>query len=1079
MSTTLNITLTPAMLAQYNSPNVTFQVYVFGNNDPTPMSGTGQLQSILGSNLTPTISVPLNPSDETIAGGKVYFVIQNSASPVAITQESDINWTNAVTNGFRFDSIEFTLSNAETDVVNLTSVEDFGFAMMLDVAGQPTASYALSAADMFTQLSNIGYQGASTLATFSGGFLNGQTLGAISPTTSLSQVSGAPGATVFNADQWSSYLTAMATATTWNPTISGYFAGGADANNIYHNAAYYAYEVSYSGGYYWLSPTAESQVQGYIRISTADLQNSIYSTLGNVEIFTSQTDTSNPYLILDNGGPEMNVGANNQWGAALAQFLLGFTAGYYGVNGQSQNSLVTDGINLNSNTNWDPVYAFGQNLVSGDAPTFMDPYAAVFFANSNSYGSSYSDALMSQYAVGGPQVTIGTSGGDVSTIGLTIFGDNETPSTTSPGAYTTPVIYNYIAPPVGGYDIVGAAEANPTTPRSIVLSFVNADVQLADDVPVTLRLYNGLDSDGNPQWVEANLGSPDSLWTTWNFQLDGNNNYIMNSDGSYQVVADPNAVSVPGSMTFAFLPTVVSGTAWYQVVVGTDGSATQKIFNLYTNTDSDAEFMTGAGDLAVDGLARVSADASTPNTFTVNFLYGTTSTVDSSLLTQTGNFTYYGAMPDAPVAGTLSAGSFSAASGQTGQVSNTITMTSGDVAFGWTGDNSDPNTSSWISGRTNKVNSLNVALLSFAGGSSIAPLAIAGDLDGQWTSTVSQQLGNGTYTVTMQEFSYNDTAFANALTANSNALNLTISLSSLDMTHSARGIGLVDDVTSTEGNWLSLETLSSSLSPEATLILYRVDGSGQMIDSEGNAVSSLSDATMAYVGSVHSDSGATLFNGSQMVYLGLGQELRFAVQTGANSINMLPGFSASSPGDGIMHVNVGGVQLSVTIQNTLDASDNLASVQRIYDLPMVYLTHGQELTVDVAGSASNTNQLHFVRLDIDFTTGALSVGGVAYGDTDAFHTAVLSHMDSGYSTSNGGGTFHAASDWTVSGDDGYYVPVLITQSGNIFLPGNGNSGGYEYIRTFGENTFGFEDLTAAQGSDFDYNDMVMRLVPNI
>jgi hypothetical protein len=28
---------------------------------------------------------------------------------------------------------------------------------------------------------------------------------------------------------------------------------------------------------------------------------------------------------------------------------------------------------------------------------------------------------------------------------------------------------------------------------------------------------------------------------------------------------------------------------------------------------------------------------------------------------------------------------------------------------------------------------------------------------------------------------------------------------------------------------------------------------------------------------------------------------------------------------------------------------------------------------------------------------------------------------------------------------------------------------------YGENTFGFEDLSHLQGSDFDYNDMVMRI----
>jgi Domain of unknown function (DUF4114) len=39
-------------------------------------------------------------------------------------------------------------------------------------------------------------------------------------------------------------------------------------------------------------------------------------------------------------------------------------------------------------------------------------------------------------------------------------------------------------------------------------------------------------------------------------------------------------------------------------------------------------------------------------------------------------------------------------------------------------------------------------------------------------------------------------------------------------------------------------------------------------------------------------------------------------------------------------------------------------------------------------------------------------------------------------------------------------------------------GGHEQIRVFGENTFGFEDLAYNQGSDFDFNDMVMRLKPS-
>lgn len=57
------------------------------------------------------------------------------------------------------------------------------------------------------------------------------------------------------------------------------------------------------------------------------------------------------------------------------------------------------------------------------------------------------------------------------------------------------------------------------------------------------------------------------------------------------------------------------------------------------------------------------------------------------------------------------------------------------------------------------------------------------------------------------------------------------------------------------------------------------------------------------------------------------------------------------------------------------------------------------------------------------------------------------------------------------------APVLITQSGEIMLPGTANGDGHEYIRILGANNFGFEDLTAAQGANFDYNDLVVRLQP--
>jgi hypothetical protein len=44
--------------------------------------------------------------------------------------------------------------------------------------------------------------------------------------------------------------------------------------------------------------------------------------------------------------------------------------------------------------------------------------------------------------------------------------------------------------------------------------------------------------------------------------------------------------------------------------------------------------------------------------------------------------------------------------------------------------------------------------------------------------------------------------------------------------------------------------------------------------------------------------------------------------------------------------------------------------------------------------------------------------------------------------------------------------------------GDANSDGREHIRLMGENSFGIEDLTVGQHSDFDYNDILIGLRPH-
>ena len=65
------------------------------------------------------------------------------------------------------------------------------------------------------------------------------------------------------------------------------------------------------------------------------------------------------------------------------------------------------------------------------------------------------------------------------------------------------------------------------------------------------------------------------------------------------------------------------------------------------------------------------------------------------------------------------------------------------------------------------------------------------------------------------------------------------------------------------------------------------------------------------------------------------------------------------------------------------------------DDPWIYLTQGQQTHVEVAGSAQNVNTIHFVQIDVNAATGGWSVGGVAYGNTDAFRSAVQANWDPG------------------------------------------------------------------------------------
>lgn len=419
------------------------------------------------------------------------------------------NLRNALKSNYTFGTFEFTLKGGPDDQGDLTAISTFGLPMSAQaIVGNGaigSVGYKIPADDLWASINALGSSTAPTVYKFepSTGPLTSNAF-AITPTTSVGN-GFTPPANVelpFFAKDWYPYLDSVAAGTGVIANVTGAYNGAAaPVNNwvsqtqnvqidVWHNAGFFDYELSYqeklhvqvdgvsstiSG--FLLSPTATSQVKGHIVIpkgNEADLAaqwggglaNSIYSTLGNAQVYAqdpSRVAGQKPFLFqnatpTNNGSASdaattefFNVGSNTQWGKVFTQLLTGFAAGYIGSTGNSLNPLdkLADGslasVNLSQSWNWDPTYAFEQNLkttpYAGHAPfQFTDTYAEIFFQNSNIYGDMYSDNLMSLFRTGSPLLSLSKpgGGGNVDEINLTVFSGSDNPS-----GYTLPIIDNY------------------------------------------------------------------------------------------------------------------------------------------------------------------------------------------------------------------------------------------------------------------------------------------------------------------------------------------------------------------------------------------------------------------------------------------------------------------------------------------------------------------------------------------------------------------------------------------------------------------------------------------------------------
>lgn len=1090
-----------------------------GNTTPGQTTTTVHWTTLVDGTVTSAAGVPnqvtITDLPNTYKGGKIYILIQSaSGSPpyphpnTFITQESDINWGSATTNNYRYDSFELTLTPSKNDQGNLTSVNGWGLPMEVTVEyqdGTPTTTRGYNQTGDWMwgtgggTATGIKAIDADLIYKYTAGPLNGLPRMAASPTEAVG--SSLPG---FAAADWNNYIQSLEVT---NPgiTIAGYFNGAPDANNVWHNGGFYSYDLKWDGTNFWLNAGTNSQVKGSIQITPTDLANSIYSTLGNVDIYTSQGGT----LFLDN----MNSGANNQWGAVLAQFLTGFTAGYYGGTGNPLNAAAPGTVNLDKSWNWDPTYAFGNDHATTSASVFYDKYARLFFNETNSYGSGYSDNLMKAFTQGGPLVPIANTSGasagqDVDKITIKLLGDSDAAS----GGYLTPKIANYVAPPSG--QSYTTKNDHTSVDLNIVMNFNTGQVVLTDQTPITLGFYTGT-TGGVATFNTVGFPPGQTLFQNWNLLFDAGTGTYSLTPYIPAVQQPPGSILVnqwPVSPALSGGSPVDGGVNWYQVTVGSGTAA--KTFNMYLTSDSSGNVYnpayTGQSDFAgIDGLAAIAPPANAGQlmdpTFSVNFFNGGAVTINSSLLSQvteqtaqpnvhTGA-TYIDTTPNAApwtVPTAIAVGTVATSGGTTTFTQAAApgaaipTLTSGGVAFGWTGADA-----AWVAQQaalatpnyvvkdlTNKVGALNWARVQLTSGTNpTIVVPVQADLDGAWFTSTNAQLGNGVWSATMQEYAAQSGGYG--LNKVSTSVSFTVNAPTLQIEGTGGNYISVDQGgTSAGGNWIRLETQGSSLH-NGTLIAYATDSLGNMVGRDGETGSgvTLSEATLARIGQVASDSGSTLFSGGQSVYLGVGQQLHFAIQTGDGNVEQLTNVVIT--GTSSLAVNVSGsfgaLQLLATVNNTLSGNASLAAAQRTYDTPWAFLSSGQTVNVQVAGSAANTNTVHFVLFDVDSSTGAWSVGGVAYGNTGAFRSAVQSNWVDGFAAQAGGGTFFSSANWTVTGTSGFYAPVLATGGGDIFVIGTANVDGREHIRTFGENVFGFEDLRADQRSDFDYNDMIVKL----
>jgi Ca2+-binding RTX toxin-like protein len=559
-------------------------------------------------------------TDPKFSSGKIYVVIQQTGAGgtsdllKTVKQVGDINPIDSQKRNYRFDLVEATLSKSGADVADISSIDQFGSTMTLEVtykSGTDTRGYAVSGSKIDAAIiaaSPTGVQNQSFQAPTPS--YPGIKPGANAPLNELRDVV-MPGNNFtpnpIPGTDWTKYVNAFKAWASKIEIVTTF-----NGSPVQPQAMLADYNVQYDKGSdsFWLIPdkTQGGTATDYINIKTKDLIDNIYLQTGKLTVYAgSKTGTK---TVWDSFTP------NTASGAVAKYFVAGFDAGFWGATGQSVNPKDNSSLSLDQTWNWNANYAYNAILdpkvgyknalgTGAGTPTgqnrFYDPYAAEIFKDSNAYGYSYTDLISGGGGIN-PAISLWdpATKANVQTVKISLFDLGETPTSgykTGNTGYLAPTGTDYKPATLAqnannqflftfGFQIPGAKFMAPSDQTPISFRFyAPGDHQAGSDGFVTLQLaqknwfyyqliggpgkwalnptnpggQNGffaiknvpVTADGSPAWYQLSYGGANAH-STYNFYANATNGTLSTVVADHGVEVNTN--TPPGNFGFSFAP---------------------------------------------------------------------------------------------------------------------------------------------------------------------------------------------------------------------------------------------------------------------------------------------------------------------------------------------------------------------------------------------------------------------------------------------------------------------------------------------------------------------------------------------